>query len=306
MTITEIPVLPAQQSVTTTDRTATTDDHAKLAVTVHQPGRPDPSRPLVLLVHGWAASRTVWHAVAQQLAAAGHTVATYDQRGHASSTSGREPISIERLARDLDTVVGTLLAPGQPVVVVGHSGGGYAALAWAAALSDAKSTKDPKGAEAGASVGQLAGLVLVSTASHGQNTPANEVRMMGSKLFSRALRTPWLGRRLLSGTHGPSASLPAREANRLLFASTSPAVRAACFASTQEMDQRPGLAGITAPTAVVTGTEDKIVKPSFSQELAAALPHADLHRIPDTGHMVPLEAPRLLAHRIHQLVTTGR
>nr|WP_262987046.1 lysophospholipase [Streptomyces sp. CBMA156] len=252
---------------------------------------------MVLLVHGWAASRTVWHATAQQLAAAGHTVATYDQRGHASSTAGREPISIERLARDLDTVVGTLTTPGRPVVVVGHSGGGYAALAWAAGLSAGRG---------GSSTQRLAGLVLVSTASHGQNTPANEVRMMGSKLFSRALRTPWLGRRLLGGTHGPSASLSAREANRRLFASTPPGTRAACFASTREMDQRAGLARITAPTTVITGTEDKIVKPSFSQELVSALPHAELHRIPGTGHMVPLETPRHIAHHVHLLVTAGR
>ncbi|MEU3566124.1 alpha/beta fold hydrolase [Kitasatospora sp. NPDC127067] len=297
MTVTEIPVLPARHAVTTTDHTATTDDHAHLAITVHQPGEPDPGRPLVLLVHGWAASRTVWHATAQQLAAAGHTVATYDQRGHASSTSGREPISIERLARDLDTVVGTLTTPERPVVVVGHSGGGYAALAWAAGL--------PAG-NGGASVGRLAGLVLVSTASHGQITPASEVRMMGSKLFSRALRTPWLGRRLLGGTHGPAASLSAREANRRLFAATSPATRAACFASTQEMDQRAGLAGITAPTAVITGTEDKIVKPEFSRELTSALPHAELHRIPGTGHMVPLETPQHIAHHVHLLVAAGR
>ncbi|MFE7525697.1 alpha/beta fold hydrolase [Kitasatospora sp. NPDC057542] len=297
MTITEIPALPAPHAVTTTDHAATTDDHAHLAITVHQPGEPDPSRPLVLLVHGWAASRTVWHATAHQLAAAGHTVATYDQRGHASSTSGREPISIERLARDLDTVVGTLTTPERPVVVVGHSGGGYAALAWAAGLSAGRG---------GATSKRLAGLVLVSTASHGQNTPANEVKMMGSKLFSRALRTPWLGRRLLGGTHGPGASLPAREANRRLFAATLPSTRAACFASTQEMDQRAGLAGITAPTAVITGTEDKIVKPVFSQELVSALPHAELHRIPDTGHMVPLETPQHIAHHTHLLVTAGR
>ncbi|MEU3573531.1 alpha/beta fold hydrolase [Kitasatospora sp. NPDC036755] len=297
MTITEIPALPARHAVTTTDHTATTDDHAQLAITVHQPVEPDPSRPLVLLVHGWAASRTVWHATARRLAAAGHTVASYDQRGHASSSAGQEPISIARLARDLDTVVGTLTTPERPVVVVGHSGGGYAALAWAAGLSAGKG---------GAGVKRLAGLVLVSTASHGQDTPASEVKMMGSKLFSRALGTPWLGRRLLSGTHGPAASLTVREANRRLFAATSPAVRAACFASSQGMDQRAGLAGITAPTAVITGTEDKVVKPDFSRELAAALPHAELHRIPDTGHMVPLETPQHVAHHVHLLVTAGR
>ncbi|MFJ9461656.1 alpha/beta fold hydrolase [Kitasatospora sp. NPDC101447] len=296
-TAVEIPALPADHAVTATDHTATTDDFARLAITVHQPATPDLARPLVVLVHGWAASRTVWHSTASQLAAAGHTVATYDQRGHGSSTVGREAIGIERLARDLDAVVGTLTTPERPVVVVGHSGGGYAALAWAAQLSAARP------ADAGR---RIAGLVLVSTASHGQETPANEVKMMGSQLFSRALRTPWLGRKLLGQTHGPRATLEAREANRRLFARTLPQTRAACFASTQEMDHRAGLAGITAPTVVITGTEDKVVKPSFSQELAAALPQATLHEVPGTGHMLPLETPRFIAHHTHQLVLAGR
>ncbi|MFE4972446.1 alpha/beta fold hydrolase [Kitasatospora sp. NPDC056651] len=297
MTITEIATLPARHAVTATDHTATTDDHAQLAISVHRPGEPDPGRPLVLLVHGWAASRTVWHATAHQLAAAGHTVASYDQRAHASSTAGREPISIDRLARDLDAVVGTLTTPERPVVVVGHSGGGYAALAWAAGLA---------ARQGGSSSKRLRGLVLVSTASHGQSTPASEVKMMGSELFSRALRTPWLGRRLLGGTHGPDAKLTAREANRRLFAATPPGTRAACFASTEEMDLRAGLARITAPTVVITGTEDKIVKPEFSQALASALPDAELHRIAGAGHMVPLEAPHHVARHTHLLVTAGR
>ncbi|MFE6054873.1 alpha/beta fold hydrolase [Kitasatospora sp. NPDC056446] len=296
-TAAEFPALPADQAVTATDHTATTDDNARLAITVHLPEAPDPSRPLVVLAHGWAASRTVWHATAQELAAAGHTVATYDQRGHGASTTGREPISIERLAGDLDTVVGTLTTSERSVVVVGHSGGGYAALAWATRLAASR----PDGAG-----GRLAGLVLVSTASHGQETPANEVKMMGSGLFSRALRTPWLGRKLLGGTHGPQATLAAREANRRLFAATRPQVRAACFASSQGMDQRSGLGRIAVPAAVITGTEDKIVKPSFSEELSAALPQAVLHRIPGVGHMVPLESPGLIARHTHQLVLADR
>ncbi|MFJ6621911.1 alpha/beta fold hydrolase [Kitasatospora sp. NPDC091335] len=217
--------------------------------------------------------------------------------GRPPARSGTPPRSSSRRpgARWRRTTSGG--TPGRPVVVVGHSGGGYAALAWAAGLS---------AGQGGSSAQRLAGLVLVSTASHGQDTPANEVRMMGSKLFSRALRTPWLGYRLLGGTHGPSASPSAREANRRLFASTLPGTQADCFASTREMDQRAGLARITAPTAVITGTEDRIVKPSFSQELVSALPHAELHRIPGTGHMVPLETPLHIAQHVHLLVTAGR
>ncbi|MFD7907993.1 alpha/beta fold hydrolase [Kitasatospora sp. NPDC059747] len=276
----------------TTDRTITTDDGARLAVTLHRPETPVPDSPLVVLVHGWAASRTVWHAVARQLAAAGHTVAAYDQRGHAASTAGEQPLSIARLGQDLATVVDTL-SPDRPVVVAGHSGGGYAALAYAAHLHAATPDAAPR---------RLAALLLASTASHDQVTPAGEIRMMGSQLFTRALRVPWLGRQLLGKTLAPTATLATREQNRQLFANTPPAVRAAYFGATHDMDLRPQLAAITAPTTVLTGTQDKIVNPNHSHHLARALPDTQLDTIPGSGHNLPLESPERLTHHISALI----
>ncbi|MGW2254829.1 alpha/beta fold hydrolase [Kitasatospora sp. NPDC001660] len=278
--------------MTTTDRTITTDDGARLAVTLHHPETPAPDGPLVVLVHGWAASRTIWHAVAQQLTAAGHTVAAYDQRGHAASTTGEQPLSIARLGQDLATVVDTL-SPERPVVVAGHSGGGYAALAYAAHLHTTTPDAAPQ---------RLAALLLASTAAHDQVTPAGEIRMMGSQLFTRALRVPWLGRQLLSKTHAPTAAHATREQNRQLFANTPPAIRAAYFGATHDMDLRPQLARITTPTAVLTGTQDKIVNPNHSHHLTQALPDTQLHTIPRSGHNLPLESPERITHHITGLI----
>lgn len=46
---------------------------------------------------------------------------------------------------------------------------------------------------------------------------------------------------------------------------------------------------ITAPTLVVWGAEDRFVAPSYGDILVERIPHAQLHRIPDAGHLVALE-----------------
>ncbi|MFF2041125.1 alpha/beta fold hydrolase [Kitasatospora sp. NPDC058170] len=281
----------AAGAVVVADATVRTDDGARLVVTVHAPAGGARERTVVL-AHGWAAGRTVWEGAARVLAAGGHRVVSFDQRGHGSSTPGGEPIGVERLGRDLEAVIERLVPAGEAVVVAGHSGGGFAALSLAARWFAA----DPRAAG-----GRLHALVLAASAAHGQDTPASEVRMMGSALFGRALGVPWLGRRLLAQTLGPKVALGAQEANRRLFAATDRGVRAACFASTRGMDLRAALAAVTVPAVVIAGEADKVVDPKDGRALAGALAHGRFESLPAAGHMLPLEAPHRLAAVIAEL-----
>jgi pimeloyl-ACP methyl ester carboxylesterase len=60
-------------------------------------------------------------------------------------------------------------------------------------------------------------------------------------------------------------------------------------ATTFNTEERLG--EITAPTLVVTGTEDRVVPPENAQLLAEHLPHAHLDIIEGAGHLVTIEAP---------------
>jgi pimeloyl-ACP methyl ester carboxylesterase len=51
------------------------------------------------------------------------------------------------------------------------------------------------------------------------------------------------------------------------------------------------LAAIRAPTLVIVGAEDRATPPSESAHIARTLPGATLLRIPDAGHLSPLERP---------------
>lgn len=272
---------PADPSATTRDFTVETTDGARLAVSILQP-RAGRGAPMVVLSHGWAAGRRVWADVADHLRDAGHPVLVYDQRGHGASTLGREPISIKRLAADLAAVLSHVDA--SSAIVVGHSGGGFAAMAYAASHPEANA--------------RVRGLVLLATAAHDQETPDGEVRMMGSRLFSWALARPWIGRRMLAQTMGKSPDRNALELHRQMFAATPAQVRADCFRSSRGMDLREGLRSVTIPAIVLAGTVDKVVAPALGQAIADAMPRAKFEWLPGLGHMLPLEAPDRVAHAV--------
>ncbi|MFD9367017.1 alpha/beta fold hydrolase [Streptomyces sp. NPDC060020] len=264
--------------------TIRTDDGADLAVTVLAPLTGTPRAADVVLLHGWAHTRRAWGTVTDRLIRAGHRVVLYDQRGHGASTLGRTPVSVERLSADLAAVLGETDA--REAVLVGHSGGGFTALTYAATSPSA---------------GRLRGLVLLGTAAHGQDTPDSEVKMMGSELFSRALRRPWLGGRLLGSTMGKDVDPVVRDVNRQMFAATTPRVRADFFRCTRGWDVREALKAVTTPAVVLHGDGDKVIDIALAETLAEVLPGARFESVPGAGHMLALERPLLAVAAVSEL-----
>jgi 3-oxoadipate enol-lactonase len=60
-------------------------------------------------------------------------------------------------------------------------------------------------------------------------------------------------------------------------------------------DSRPTLATIDVPVLALVGEEDKLTPPADSEAMVAALPDARFSRIPDAGHLAPLEQPAAVA-----------
>ena len=56
-------------------------------------------------------------------------------------------------------------------------------------------------------------------------------------------------------------------------------------------DSRAALAAIACPTLIIGGMEDPVAPPELSEEMAAAIPGAQMHLLPATGHMGPMERP---------------
>ncbi|MFE6807738.1 SDR family oxidoreductase [Streptomyces sp. NPDC057681] len=84
----------------------------------------DPTRPTVVLVHGYPDSKEVWSEVAERLADRFHVV-LYDVRGHGRSTAPtplRGGFTLEKLTDDF-LAVADAVSPDEPVHLVGHDWG---------------------------------------------------------------------------------------------------------------------------------------------------------------------------------------
>ena len=69
------------------------------------------------------------------------------------------------------------------------------------------------------------------------------------------------------------------------------AIAAALLGMAERPDSTPDLAAIRVPTLVLTSTEDRMIAPEVSAEMAGLIPQGRLQTIEGVGHLSNLEAP---------------
>jgi non-heme chloroperoxidase len=268
-------------------QTVTTPDGTELSVLVAGPAG---GRTFVLS-HCWTGDRRIWGPVARRLVERGHRVALYDQRGHGSSTVGRDGLTLTALGDDLAAVIEAVDAT--DAVVAGHSMGGMATQAFATEHPDLLRER-------------VRGLALVSTSSGDLRQGALAERLASLVLsttgIDRAFRSRRLAPVLVRGSVGRAAALPVLEAVVETFAATPPATRAGFFTAMMGMDFDEALAKVDVPVVVVSGTRDTLTPPAHSRRMVEALPQARHHVIKGAGHMLPCEAPDELADVLESLL----
>jgi pimeloyl-ACP methyl ester carboxylesterase len=231
--------------------------------------------PLVL-VHGFTGDVSDWrHQVAAF--AATHRVLVMDHRGHGRSQAPaeRSAYTIERMADDLEALIGRLGL--ERFHLVGHSMGG--AIAQELALRDST---------------RLRSLTLEGTG------PAFDLlREPGvARIFDAGLKLAeaqgMAALAKLSGLQSPPHKRPQRvvEERERLARMTLPAFAGAWHALTQWPGTRERAHALAVPTLVVYGELDAGVREG-SQWLAAAIPRARLECIPEAGHSPQDERPEL-------------
>ena len=62
------------------------------------------------------------------------------------------------------------------------------------------------------------------------------------------------------------------------------------------------LRGVTVPTAVIVGSEDRMTPVELSREIHTLTPGSTLHVIPDCGHLPPIERPEATAALLKTLL----
>ncbi|MFD9909345.1 alpha/beta fold hydrolase [Streptomyces sp. NPDC059063] len=279
--------------------TAVSADGARLHVEAHGPD----GAPAVVLLHGWTCSTAFWAAQIRALAGT-HRVIAYDQRGHGRSDAPVEGAgySTRALADDLEAVLATALAPGERAVLAGHSMGGMTLMA-AAARPGVRE--------------HAAAVLLCSTGSSRLVAESTVVPLRAGALRTRLTRrvlgarapmgpvTPLARRMLKYATMGPGSAPDRVDVCARIVHACPRVVRYRWAHVLDELHLDAGVRDLTAPTAVITGSADRLTPPVHARRIADALPRCvGLTELTGVGHMTPVEAPEAVTRGIEELVST--
>ncbi|MET8967748.1 alpha/beta fold hydrolase [Streptomyces hydrogenans] len=253
----------------------------------------------VVFSHGFCLSQDSWHYQRAALRGRVRTV-FWDQRGHGRSARGpEEPVTIDRLGRDLKAVIDAA-APEGPLVLVGHSMGGMTVMALADRYPELIRDRVAGVALIGTSAGRLEevsyGLPLAGVNAVRRILPG-VLRALGSQaeLVEKGRRaTADLFAGLVKKYSFASKDVdPAvvRFAERMIE-SVPVDVVAAFYPAFGAHDKLAALAAFRdLPALALAGDQDLVTPASHTEALAEALPGSRLVIVPDAGHLVMLERP---------------
>jgi pimeloyl-ACP methyl ester carboxylesterase len=254
----------------------------------------DPSRPVIVFVHGFSLGLTTWHEQWTELSARYRCV-LFDFRSHGrSGAAAAGDLSPAAFGHDVAAVLDAVETGGR-ILLVGHSMGSMAILSMAESHPDLFSAK-------------IGGCVFVGSAA------GDLVRgAMGS---IRTMLTPGLGslRRAASGVNrvrghlltnatdpgyliaratqfGPDAT-PEMVSHVVGLAARAPTkVWTNALAGLMDSDLRHAVTHVTVPSLVLVGEHDRVTPRASALAFADSLPDGRFEVLERTGHFPMMEVP---------------
>jgi class 3 adenylate cyclase/alpha-beta hydrolase superfamily lysophospholipase len=216
-------------------------------------------------------------------------VVIFDKREQGLSDRTGAPPTLEDIAGDLGAVMDA--AGSERATIVGLSEGGPAALLFAASHPQ-----------------RVSGLALVGSYARLSRAGDNPAGVPAERLrgFAERVVAEWGGPTALSLWFGAEAAADPALAEwwaRLLRAGTSPGGARALLRLYEELDARPALSSISAPTLVVHGRDDALVPPALGRAVADAIPGARYLELPGPHLPFAIDDGRAFAAAVEELVT---
>jgi len=230
--------------------------------------------PLVLL-HGYPLDHHLWDEVVPLLQDQ-FDVILPDLRGFGGSSTVDSFYTMEDIASDIAGLLDSLGIP--KAVIVGHSMGGYVALAFARLYLE-----------------RVAGLGLVSSQVLGDTPAKREDRFKtAAEVADKGIGTvvEAMTPKFTTDTH-------LQEFARNSMEQQQPAAYiGALKAMGERVDSTPFLSRMDYPVVIVHGDADNLIPIDRAREVKAALPNAYLVEISGAGHMPMMEAPEKTAEAL--------
>jgi magnesium chelatase accessory protein len=243
--------------------------------------------PDVLLLHGAGASAHSWHKLIARLEDRFRLIAP-DLPGHGFTRSPRGRAALPQVAQDIAGLMRTLGVA--PRLVVGHSAGGAIALDLARQ-----------------GLCGLERIVVVNGALEDFRGPAGVLFPAMARVLSLNPFTGFfLSRgsseaqvRSIIGATGTNLDADALAVYARLIARRDHVDGTlAMMAQWSLKDLNAALPAIDVPTLFLHGERDQAVRIAVAERAAAAMPHAELRRLPGVGHIAQEEAPDVVADAI--------
>lgn len=227
----------------------------------------------LLFLHGVGGGHAAWDRQIPYFTARGHRALAWDQPGYGDAPLV-EPYDLDQVAAALKRQIGN-----EPVVLVGHSMGGFVAQEAYARFPEL-----------------IRGLVLCFTSAAFGGAGSDFARQFVAARVApleQGKTMAEIAARLMPSMRG-SRSDPAglALAERIMGSIPPETYRKAVHLLTT-FDRRAELAAIRVPTLLIAGGDDRVAPAAVMERMAQKIPDAEYVLLEGCGHLGPMDQPNL-------------
>lgn len=228
----------------------------------------------LVFLHGIGGGHHAWDAQLPFFAARGYSAHAWDQPGYGES-AGIEPYDLEQVAAALVRLIEKL--EDGPVVLVGHSMGGFVAQETYAR-----------------SPGHVKGLALCFTSpAFGGSGSAFAREFIGARIrpLDEGRTMVDIAAKLMPSMRGTRTDPAGLALAERIMGRIPPATYRKAVALLTTFDRREHLPRISVPTLLLAGSDDKVAPAPVMQRMAQKIPSADFVLLEGCGHLGPMDQP---------------
>lgn len=232
----------------------------------------DKTLPTVIFLPGSALDHTFWGLHSRFFAFRKYSVLALDLPGRTNS-EGPALTSIEEMADWLNDVVKTLEV--SDVSIVAHSQGCLIALEYASRYPEK--------------------LRSVSFITSGLATPVNKALLKSAEHDPEAAVAMMMSWGFGSAGHFHQGPIPGNSmmagGTKVMTGNTPDELATDLRACNAYKNGKAAAAGVQGPIQVILAGKDRMAPAKATAELVSHLPDPEVHVVPESGHMLPLEVP---------------
>ena len=226
--------------------------------------------PLFFL-HGVGGSHAVWDRQLPYFTSLGYDVHAWDQPGY-GGTPAVEPYDLEHVAAALERQL-----PAGPVVLIGHSMGGFVAQEAYARFP-----------------GRIRALALCFTSAAFGGTGSDFARQFVAARIGpldQGKTMAEIAARVIPGMRGTRSRDDGVALAQRVMAEVPPDTYRKAVRLLTTFDQRARLPGIRVPTLVLAGSDDRVAPAAVMERMAQKIPGAEFVQLEGCGHLGPMDQP---------------